>query len=295
MMFFQKVNHSSRKAMVDFLTKHPRYWTMNSWNQLHSYAHNVKISHLDIPKDLLETAYEFQEVDGEETPWIDIRDEWLVWSYAHNRDYEIGMNGRSNGYMVLFQTEKKTSQYKSWCAHCGQRNYCRVVPDPARCADALMPRQVTERQALNEVRLGTKGSAVEALGWTDDFINTHILPKVRQDAAVNGKWTANKCGRCGAVDVMQNYKEPLIEVKILNTGLDQDRDFESWDMSSLRQRVDLIQDFDRCVDSCRDIFVECCRNYKVIEQQIMVPRTVKIVVSRETTDGNSGEAVADAG
>src|SRR3990172_8605085 len=152
LMFFQKVNHSSRKAMVDFLTKHPRYWTMNSWNRLHSYAQNVKLSHLNIPEDLMETAYEFLEVDGEEEPWVAIRDEWSNWSYTHDRDYEIGMNGRSNGYMVLFQTEKKPSQYKSWCAHCGQRNYRRVVPE--LCA-------TMELQALNQVRLGIKGGAIE--------------------------------------------------------------------------------------------------------------------------------------
>ena len=42
---------------------------------------------------------------------------------AHNYRWQAGMNGRSGGYLVLYQGETKLSQYKSYCTCCGQRNY----------------------------------------------------------------------------------------------------------------------------------------------------------------------------
>ena len=295
LMFFQKVNHSSRKAMVDFLVKHPRYWTMNSWNQLHSYAHNVKLRHLELDRELTVeqrgVAQEFVFMEHDEEPWTSIEDACLEFSCRHDRDYEIGTNGRYSGYMVLFQTEKKPSQYRSWCTRCGQDNYCRVVPEPEM---GMTDQQIVELRALNAVRLGIRDEAIKLLEWTDDHINALLLA-IRKDVEVNGRWTSNKCGRCGTVEVMCNYKQPRVDVRAKTVGLDQDRDFEDWSMHSLRQRVDLVQDFDRCVDTCRDIFIEGCKTLKVVEQQIMVSKTVKTVVPVEADNGNSGKTGTNAG
>lgn len=41
--FFQPVDLRSRKAMIDYLEDHFRYFTMNSWNRSQSYACNLKI------------------------------------------------------------------------------------------------------------------------------------------------------------------------------------------------------------------------------------------------------------
>jgi len=41
-MFFKPVDLRSQKAMVEFLSNHFRYNTMNSWNNSTSYANNIK-------------------------------------------------------------------------------------------------------------------------------------------------------------------------------------------------------------------------------------------------------------
>lgn len=51
----EKVN-VTRKEMVNYLKNHFRYNTANSWNQSTSYARNVKVYNLDLPKDLLDRA-----------------------------------------------------------------------------------------------------------------------------------------------------------------------------------------------------------------------------------------------
>jgi len=52
-------------------------------------------------------------------------------------------------------------------------------------------------------------------------------------------------------------------------------DFEDWDMESLRDRVNLVQCFDKLCDEVRDLFIDICRSYTVVEQEILVPKKVK--------------------
>lgn len=48
-MFFKEVDLTDRKAMIFFLANHFRYYTINPWNRLTSYANNVKLQNLEIP------------------------------------------------------------------------------------------------------------------------------------------------------------------------------------------------------------------------------------------------------
>lgn len=60
---------------------------------------------------------------------------------AHDYLWQAGMNGRSGGYLVLYQGERIPSGYKSYCTNCGQKSYrsvqetgnvCGVCRKPAR-------------------------------------------------------------------------------------------------------------------------------------------------------------------
>jgi len=44
-------------------------------------------------------------------------------SIEHNHLWQVGFNGRSSGYLVLYQGFSRLSGYKSFCRECGQRNY----------------------------------------------------------------------------------------------------------------------------------------------------------------------------
>ena len=118
--FSKKVDLRSRKEMVDFLTNHFRYDTMNSWNCVSSYAHCVKVHKLGLMSNQIDKAYEL--LDMEET-YDNIN--WLLEEFAreHNYAWQVGFNGRSGGYLVLYQGGRKALDYKSRCTHCGQLNY----------------------------------------------------------------------------------------------------------------------------------------------------------------------------
>lgn len=116
--------------MINFLRNHFRYNTMNSWNLLTSYAHNVKLHNLNIPKKFKDIAYE--AISGSD---IYDRLEGLLANFQArwNYNYTIGFNGRSSGYMVLYKSERKLSKHKSYCSSCGQRNYTSIKENDGKC------------------------------------------------------------------------------------------------------------------------------------------------------------------
>lgn len=97
--FEQRVNKQSRKAMIDFLTGHFRYHTMNSWNRCTSYAHCIKLHMLRLPLDIKETMYDMVFCDE----WSD-RMSSIMQTFDHEYDnyWQVRTNGRSGGYIVLY-------------------------------------------------------------------------------------------------------------------------------------------------------------------------------------------------
>ena len=129
-MFFEtKVDMRSRKAMITFLTKHFRYDTMNSWNRSTSYAHCVKLNRLGLSKEQLDNAYEVLSTDfSDEISWP-IQE----FTREQNGCYTIGFNGRSSGYLVLYESRYEDTGHKSRCRSCGQLNFCKTF-DPKEVA-----------------------------------------------------------------------------------------------------------------------------------------------------------------
>lgn len=104
-MFEQKVDLRSRKAMTAFLKNHFRYNTMNTWNQSTSYANNVKLHNLDIPDDKMDKAYSIV-CDDVDTFEYDIQVRDIMNDFMNETGYAMGFNGRSSGYIVLYDTER---------------------------------------------------------------------------------------------------------------------------------------------------------------------------------------------
>ena len=59
--------------------------------------------------------------------------------------------------------------------------------------------------------------------------------------------------------------------------VDMYEDFEGWTLSDLRERVELVQDFDRLCDDIAAAYINLCRNYRVNEEEIFVPKTIKVL------------------
>ena len=123
-MYTKQVNLNKRGEMVAFLTNHFRYVTMNAWNQSTSYANNIKLYKINKPDDIDEDA--FWEVLSI-TEWQN-KFNYLLEDFGRSHDWkwQAGINGRSGGYVVLYRGGIKPSGYKSYCTHCGQRNFQEV-------------------------------------------------------------------------------------------------------------------------------------------------------------------------
>ena len=85
------------------------------------------------------------------------------------------------------------------------------------------------------------------------------------------------CGRCEA-KARVNFKETHMQV-FTYPGKDTDmgEDFEDWSLSNLRARVELVQEFDKLTDAIVNDYIQLCKNYRIIEEEILVPKTIKVL------------------
>jgi hypothetical protein len=201
----------NKKDMIGFLVNHYRYFTMNTWNRSTSYAQNVKLRNLSFPdEDTRARAWELLAVDDVFHD-CGVNDIMRTFDADHNWEYQIGFNGRSSGYMVLYQGGRKPSEHKSRCCACGQLNF---------------------------------------------------------NAA------AERCGKCGSYD-MAAYQGFTI-FAMPGKGMDMDETFEEWSIEMLRDRVQLVKDFDAAVQDCVDDFVEFARTHSAVKKKVQVPKEILV-------------------
>lgn len=211
-VFSRKLDLRSRKAMVEYLTNHYRYDTMNSWNGATSYANNVKLHRLvdvDFSKalDIIDTQGWRNRVD-------EVIDDF---NRRHKWTYQLGFNGRSGGYLVLYQGGLEPSGYKSYCTACGQQNYQPATESNKRCGAC------------------------------------------RQNARVNYQTTH-----------LRVFSWP-------GKGIDQDEDFQDWDLQDLGSRCKVVMDLDRTCDKLLGMLQWACQNALVVDKVVYRPETVKVL------------------
>jgi len=118
----------------------------------------------------------------------------------------------------LYRGGVKPSGYKSYCTHCGQKNY----------------------QPMPDGQIGI-------------------------------------CGRCEA-KARVNFRQTHMQVFTWpGKDVDSHENFEGWTLTQLRERVELVQDFDRLSGEIIETYLQICRNYRVTEQEILVPQTIKVL------------------
>lgn len=92
---------------------------------------------------------------------------------------------------------------------------------------------------------------------------------------VNGE--TGSCGRCGRMERV-NLAAPLRWHRTLAPGIDGGPTREELlrlSAEELREKVDLVRDFDATCDVIRDAFIDLLDRCKVVEETVMVPKTVK--------------------
>lgn len=83
------------------------------------------------------------------------------------------------------------------------------------------------------------------------------------------------CGRCNKKERVDYEKPPREVFSWPGKGVDQGENFEEWDTDRLKDRVDLVWSFDLMVEDCKAVFLDHCRRFEVVEEEIMVPKKVK--------------------
>ena len=85
------------------------------------------------------------------------------------------------------------------------------------------------------------------------------------------------CVRCDA-KARVNFKQTHMQVfSWPGKSVDEYEDFADWTLSEIRERVELVQDFDRLCDDITSAYCETCRNYRISEEEILVPKTIKVL------------------
>ena len=214
--FSEPVDLRSRKEMTAYLQNHFRYDTMNSWNWATSYACNLKIHKLGLSWDIESKLYDLLQCQE----FFDAQRELMdAFADAHQFRWQVGMNGRSGGYLVLYEGGIKPTGHRSYCRSCYQRNFKSVAE------------------------------------------------------------SGNVCGRCGKPDRIDYVRQPMQTFTYPGKGIDMDEDFEEWSLSDLRERVRLVQDLDALADQMVALGVQMAKDYSVVEVEISVPQTQKVLVA----------------
>ena len=123
-LFSRRVDKRSRAEMTAYLSGHFRYNTMYSWNRSTSYACNMKLYKLGLDRGTEDKLWDIIQVP-EFYERLNERIEDFNWQ--HNYLWQAGWNGRSGGYLVLYQGGTKPSGYRSYCTKCGQKNYTSIA------------------------------------------------------------------------------------------------------------------------------------------------------------------------
>ena len=165
--FYQKVDLCSRSEMIQFLLRHFRYDTMHSWNRSTSYACNLKLYQLGLDAATVEKLYDMLDTQEFCAFQQDLRNQF---SREHEYRWQAAMNGRSGGYLVLYQGElrsdaKGTEQcvcypglgtdqgedFEDWTTS-EIRRRVRLVQSFDKLADALVQQavQMTKQYAVGE-------------------------------------------------------------------------------------------------------------------------------------------------
>lgn len=104
-LYTQYKEPKTREELIQFLTNHFRYYTMNSWNLSTSYANLVKLHHLELTSEQFTKAAELlfdEELDTSEYQFMQSQ---LFAEFTKKTGYAAGFNGRSSGYVVLYDTK----------------------------------------------------------------------------------------------------------------------------------------------------------------------------------------------
>lgn len=89
--------------------------------------------------------------------------------------------------------------------------------------------------------------------------------------------TGCRCGRCG-METRRNFSVPPKRIYTMpGKDVDMDEDFGDWSIEMLRERVQLVEEFDMLCDAIVTEAVWMADNMEAEEQEVLIPATKKVL------------------
>ena len=164
-MYFKKVDMRSRKAMTEFLENHFRYSTMNSWNGSTSWANNVKCYNLGLTDE--QRSKFFELIDSDDSEFYDFYVHERIVEFRNETGYDAGFNGRSGGYLVMYDGVYEDLGYKSRCTECGQLNYKSIEESNNVCGRCGKPARVNLTKPIRTFKVYPGRSIDADVDWSE--------------------------------------------------------------------------------------------------------------------------------
>lgn len=89
-----------------------------------------------------------------------------------------------------------------------------------------------------------------------------------------GRWFSHKEAKEMGT-AYSSYKEVFTQP---GRNIDMESDYEDWDIEELRSRIKLVREFDKLCNDVVNLFISYCKNYEVQDEEIEVPKTIKVLV-----------------
>jgi len=266
----------TRKDMISFLANHQRYDTMSSWNRGTSFSRNIKLQRIQFPDtETHDRAYDLLNVEEAFDDFWEILSDFAV---RHNYHYQIRTNGRSGGYLVLYNGGTKDSGYKSFCPFCGQRNYKLVPPwgneGPSTPQDKVLAFFGKNPHWIPEMYPNQQ--AIKDIGLPDDEVLAIIRDAKKRGLA--GEFSStDHCGVCK--NPRRNFTQPFMLTYTNGETIGEPHgEYDDWDTDSIKNLVDVVWDFDKTAEAAVQAFIDYAKHHEAEEETILVPK--KIMVSR---------------
>lgn len=258
----------TKGKMIEYLSGHFRYHTLHSWNRMTSYAQNVKIYNLPWKKREDESrAYElFSTTQAAQIA----RSCFDAFHQQTDYHYSIIGNGRSGGYLVMVQSERRDSGYKSRCPECGQLNY-RFAPPDKDTLDNLIIRHLLKGWTNETISREPEILSFPATEDEKQHALTHLRPIYKDFSA------DSSCGKCG-FEQRENLTAPVYQTSIRFNGIDEGEDFAGWSKDDLRERIETVFLFDQTVRRGALAFMKFVETHRAEQETVYVPKIETIAI-----------------
>lgn len=187
-----------------------------------------------------------------------LRESLRDFGLEHEMVWQIGQNGRSGGYLVLYQGGRNPSPYQSRCTKCGQQSCLKIIEEPVT-ATAKLQLFVSQHPHWR-YDFYAEQPEVKSLGMSKEAVADIVR-------AYKASWPGDKapqvspsrfCGKCHEMSRVNFATPQFLSFTYPGRGTDENEDFSEWDSDDLSRRVELVMDFDRTVDRIIEAFVAYC-------------------------------------